>query len=223
MVDDGKCIDTIGDHAALAPHGPIVRSDRRRGIQIVTGLKDRVAETDDCFGTRSLGWSLKVGCQLGLIAMAGTLVLIDGAAGEPVSQRGVPLWPHGLLASPWVHLAQGLALLGGGITVWHYRLLRRARQVSGVSGQLPLVTDQGLFRWLRHPMYAGDALMMVGFALLAPSLLTGSAAALGWIGVQRAARAEETRLLRRYDQVYTAWMGRTGRLLPRFRPSETAA
>jgi protein-S-isoprenylcysteine O-methyltransferase Ste14 len=76
-----------------------------------------------------------------------------------------------------------------------------------------LVAD-GLFRWVRHPIYTGLLAMLAGVVALTPSPWTLMGA--GWIAslVALQARLEDTHLSLRHGDAWRAWASRTGRLLP---------
>jgi protein-S-isoprenylcysteine O-methyltransferase Ste14 len=74
-----------------------------------------------------------------------------------------------------------------------------------------LVTN-GIYRYIRHPIYAGDLLLLIGLELtLASWALLG--VSIPVITVMRQAAAEE-RLLSRTLPGYTAYLGRTKRFIP---------
>jgi protein-S-isoprenylcysteine O-methyltransferase Ste14 len=77
----------------------------------------------------------------------------------------------------------------------------------------PSVADRGPYRWIRHPLYAGEIVSSLGLAVAAHSL----AAMAVWLGicalqVYRALREEQ--LLLAVLPRYGAYRGRTAALLP---------
>jgi protein-S-isoprenylcysteine O-methyltransferase Ste14 len=71
---------------------------------------------------------------------------------------------------------------------------------------------RGLYRWVRHPIYAGDVLLLLGLELALNSWIVAAVAVLA-LYVRRQAMSEERALLRTlpgYDQYYR----RTARFLP---------
>src|SRR4029077_6019097 len=102
-----------------------------------------------------------------------------------------------------------MILLGGALSFGMHELLGVRQVLDWYSGRqprpLPLKT-QGLYRWLRHPMYVGVVLavwatpyMTVGHALLAAGLT---------VYVMIARRYEERDLGSAYGCAYQAWSGR---------------
>jgi protein-S-isoprenylcysteine O-methyltransferase len=110
-----------------------------------------------------------------------------------------------------------LAAMVGGLTLraWAVRTLGRSFTLELRVEPGQRVVEDGPYRWLRHPSYAGAWL-----AIVASCALLGSsvAAALGAIvlaaGFRRRIRHEE-RLLAERCPGYTAYAARTGALLPR--------
>jgi protein-S-isoprenylcysteine O-methyltransferase Ste14 len=77
-----------------------------------------------------------------------------------------------------------------------------------------LVTD-GIYRWVRHPMYAAFWLWAIAQALLLPNWVAGFAGLVGFgtLFFGRVAR-EERMMLEIFGEDYRAYMERTGRIFP---------
>ena len=76
------------------------------------------------------------------------------------------------------------------------------------------LVDSGLYRWVRHPIYLGMLLSVVGTELAAGSWLAVPLG-VGWIvWMHRQAGHEERLLLGRFGASYEAYMVRTRRFLP---------
>ena len=83
------------------------------------------------------------------------------------------------------------------------------------SEQTTLIKD-GLFAWVRNPVFSGIGLFGVGFSLLVPNAVSGSALLLGAAGLEIQARwVEEPYLLRTHGEAYAEYARRVGRFLPR--------
>ena len=144
------------------------------------------------------GWWIKLGAGL-------LLVLNLAAAGFGVS----PFVPW---FEPPLRPGQALAVGGGLVHLWHQWLLRRRRPPPAVGAGL--VTDAGLYRWVRHPVYLGDLLLYGGLALLAPNgpgllLLAAGTAAILW-----QCRTEDRRLALSHGEAHRQWRTRTRLILP---------
>ena len=101
-----------------------------------------------------------------------------------------------VLAHPtWVTWRAGLlvALAGEGVRIWAAGHLEKSREV----------TRSGPYRWTRHPLYAGSALMTIGIVIASRSAVVAVVAAL-YIGltIPAAIRAEEAFLRRTFGDTY---------------------
>jgi protein-S-isoprenylcysteine O-methyltransferase Ste14 len=106
--------------------------------------------------------------------------------------------------------ADVLVLAGTTWSVWSLRFL--GRNVS-VLAQARNVVDRGPYRWVRHPLYAGEIVSSLGLAITAGS----AAAAVLWLTLcalqgYRAVREEQVLLL--VLPGYRAYRARTAALLP---------
>lgn len=106
------------------------------------------------------------------------------------------------LARPtWTSLAVGsaVALVGEAIRVWAAGHLEKSREV----------TASGPYRFVRHPLYLGSALLGAGFAIASASIAVAVMAAL-YLGttIPAAIRAEEAHLREKFGEAYDAYVGR---------------
>jgi len=86
-----------------------------------------------------------------------------------------------------------------------------------------VLVTQGVYRFVRHPMYAAHFLWGIAQALLLANWLAGPAMLVVMLPVYLVRVPREERLLReRFGGAYEAWAARTGRLLPRRRASSGA-
>lgn len=120
-----------------------------------------------------------------------------GLAALLVAQPTWATWQLGLL----------VALAGEGVRVWAAGHLEKSREV----------TRSGPYRWVRHPLYAGSAVIAVGVAIASRSAVVAVIAAL-YIGltIPAAIRAEEAFLRREFGDTYTRY--RAARAEPMARP-----
>jgi protein-S-isoprenylcysteine O-methyltransferase Ste14 len=106
-----------------------------------------------------------------------------------------------------VAVGMGVALAGEVIRLWAAGHLEKAREI----------TTSGPYRFVRHPLYLGSAVMGLGFILAARSI--GSAVIAGvYLGatLTAAIRTEEAALDAGFDGEYAAY--REGRHVPVERP-----
>ena len=113
----------------------------------------------------------------------------------------------------WAGVA--LCIAGGGLLVWTLVSLGRNLTDTVVTRRAHTLVTSGPYRRVRHPFYDAVALCTLGSALAAANwfiLLTGGLAVA--LLVIRT-RTEEEKLLLRFGDSYRAYVGRTGRFLPR--------
>lgn len=151
---------------------------------------------DDAGSTRGL-----VVCY----AMAATLPLLDNARIRP--PMPIAAGPIGLVLQ-----AAGIALRAKSMRVLGESYTRTLRTEPGSQR----LVDDGPYRWVRHPGYAGSLLVWAGFACTRRSVPV-AAAGLGMIvaGYRRRITAEE-RMLVRDIPGYRQYAARTKRLVPGF-------
>ena len=123
-----------------------------------------------------------------------------------VPVRHLPRWaaPAGL----------GLQATGLALRIWSMRTLGAAYSRTLRTDDAHAVVDEGPYRLIRHPGYAGSLLTWAGFALTSRSLPV-VAVVTGLLGrsYRRRITAEEA-LLRRDLPGYTEYSHRTKRLVP---------
>jgi protein-S-isoprenylcysteine O-methyltransferase Ste14 len=116
--------------------------------------------------------------------------------------------------------AAGVALLVSSIWVFwrsHTDLGRNWSPSLQLRNEHELVV-RGVYRWVRHPMYASEWLWGLAQALLLQNWISGPASLASFLPLylSRVPR-EERMMLERFGDDYHAYMGRTGRILPRLR------
>lgn len=93
-----------------------------------------------------------------------------------------------------------IALAGQLLRLWAAGHLEKSREV----------TRSGPYRWTRHPLYAGSALMGVGFAVASGSLVvTGLLAAYLIVTIAVAVRTEEAYLRAAFGDAYDRYAAGT--------------
>ena len=121
----------------------------------------------------------------------------------------LPIWAR------WIGVTVGICALG---------LLAWADQVLGENFSMTLriranhtLVTRGPYRWVRHPIYSAGLLFGTAVFLVSANWAVG----LTWIGgcgLLYACRIpkEESLMLKEFADDYREYMGRTGRLLPRW-------
>lgn len=151
------------------------------------------------------------------------------------------LWFFGLLgvmtASMYIIVPEGLKWAGwplplwlrwigiglGGITVllfgWIHRALGKNWSMPVIIRDDHTLITNGPYRYVRHPMYSTIFIWALAYFLISANWLIGGS----WLGLGLTAVAvaadEEDALIEMFGERYQAYIQRTGRFWPRFRPS----
>lgn len=170
---------------------------RKTGSTGIKGFHGRVG---------SLPWFAGTTASLGLVLspLAPVAVLLDwpGAALIPV---GTPVHLVGAL----------LALVGtGGALVAQLSMGDSWRVGVDEAETTRLVTD-GLFGWVRNPIFSFMCVSIAGLVLLVPSAFAGVAALLTFVGIELQVRGvEEPYLMGTHGRDYADYAARVGRFVP---------
>lgn len=130
--------------------------------------------------------------------------------------------------SPWLDFAnypmpEWLSYTGAGLfaiaiyLIWrsHYDLGRNWTPVVALRDEAALVTG-GVFKYIRHPMYAAHLLWAVAQVFLLPNWLAGYSFICAQIPFYYfRIRAEEAMMLEQFGEQYRNYMARTSRLIPK--------
>lgn len=145
-----------------------------------------------------------------------TIYLLTGWLGEaypvlqPFSHKFGHLWVvvFGGSDLAWALVMGGsLALMLAG-----YVLLSKGwRQVHGARGRLVI---DGLYAFVRHPQYTGLFLVIIGFLVQWPTLLTVLMAPVLLYAYVRLARAEERQMQQQFGKQYAEYMRRVPAFFP---------
>ena len=118
---------------------------------------------------------------------------------------------------PWAGWAGAVVFALGLWLLWrsHADLGRNFSPMLEIMDGHSLVT-QGVFRYIRHPMYAAHGLWAIAQALLLQNGIAGLAmlATFMPLYIQRVPR-EEQMMLEHFGEEYRLYMNRTGRVIPR--------
>lgn len=107
----------------------------------------------------------------------------------------------------------GIAALAATVKCWS-RMGKDWRMAVTAEPDQPLITD-GLFGRIRHPIYAFSILLVLCTVVVVPTVaMAAVGAGLVALWVTKAFN-EERHMLRQHGEAYAAYLGRTGRFLPR--------
>ena len=158
-------------------------------------------------------YSLMIWCYLRrgpAVATSGSVTGYVAAVIATPLPFAIPLFHGPPPAGAQAYIADALLLIAGAWEVWSLRSLGRSMSIIAQARQ---VVDAGPYRWLRHPLYAGEITASLGLAVTA-----GTAAAfciwLVFCALQayRAFREEQVLLQALPD--YRSYRARTAALLP---------
>jgi protein-S-isoprenylcysteine O-methyltransferase Ste14 len=127
----------------------------------------------------------------------------------PAFARAEPLYA----ALRWLAMIIGLACLGLSIKSW-LRMGKDWRMDVSVDEKMPLITD-GMFRYIRHPIYAFQVVLMLCTLVIVPTLPMLIVAATHITIMNIKARNEEHHLLQAHGERYAHYVAKTGRFFPR--------
>lgn len=116
-------------------------------------------------------------------------------------------------------LALGLLLIAAGYasTLWCYAAMGGNWRMGVNPSERTILVTRGPYRWVRHPIYLFQIVMLVGAALLLPTALSVVILLLHFVCVWSKAAAEEGYLATVHGAGYRDYLARTGRLFPRWR------
>ena len=146
-----------------------------------------------------------------------------------ITAIGVLVLPAVYLATPWLDFAAAslppwAPWCGAAIMLLSLWLFWRSHADLGTNWSVTLeirvdhrLVDTGVYRHVRHPMYAAIILFSIAQGLLLANWLAGWSALVGFgVLYLLRVRREEQLMLDAFGDAYGAYMARTHRLLPRW-------
>lgn len=113
----------------------------------------------------------------------------------------------------WIRIPLSMAFLFGA----YYLTTRGMRLVFHEKRAVPLVIRSGVFRVMRHPIYAGCLLFYAALWVLTLSLLTVPVWLLTGLFYWYISRAEETRLINKFGEAYIDYQQQVPMFFPRLK------
>lgn len=134
--------------------------------------------------------------------------------------------------TPWLNFADyplaprtktRLGWIGGGLLAAAVWIFGRAHRDLGTNwspsleiGEQQTLTTTGIYRAIRHPMYASQGLWGLAQALLMPNWIAGPGGLLAFLAFYLVRVPQEERMmLDHFGDAYSAYSAQTGRVLPR--------
>ena len=159
-----------------------------------------------------LGWFLVI------LAWIGQPLLV----GATVTTPGLGLLP-GLLHLVSLVLGLALVTLGYAATLWTYAVMGSNWRMGVNANEKTTLVSVGPFKWVRHPIYLLQVLMLAGTSLLLPTPVSFVTLAVHYVCVRLKARDEEKYLQSVHGSAYRDYSARTGGLFPRLTGRRAAA
>ena len=155
-------------------------------------------------------WWREIAVRLGFFALVLLALEVVAAA-----RRALPNMPLYAFNTSWLLGGIGFLLCAPGVAlvIWSRSCLGRAGDVTVSRKQTPELVTTGPYAFVRHPIYSGMLLAMLGSAIgqsifwLFPLVVYGP-------GFILSARREERLLIEHFPERYRAYMTRTRMLLP---------
>ncbi len=160
-------------------------------------------------------WRAAVGLAFGA-SMVGLGVWAAALGVLGPERLGVVTVGPAVSALGWVLFAAGFAL-----TVAAQAGMGSSWRI-GIDDRPTALVQDGLYAWVRNPIYTGIGTMLLGLVLVAPSAWAGLELVVvgGLLALQT--RLEERHLAALHGEAFDAWASRVGRFLPglgRLRPA----
>jgi len=154
------------------------------------------------------------------ILWVGWLLVILVWVGQSFVVKTENAWPSVALFAVLLNLpllVTGAVLVVGGYacTLWCYAAMGNTWRIGINRKEKTTLVERGPYRVIRHPIYAFQLVMLAGAALLLPTILSFAILVMHLICALIKAVDEEHYLKTVHGQIYTDYMARTGRLVPR--------
>ena len=148
---------------------------------------------------------------LGLFIFNPLLVILAFNENRLLIASSLPLWDYPVVA----YIGLLLLIVGGAVTlVGRAQLARFGSGVLHIEEDHSLITT-GVFRLIRHPIYAGGVLGVVGFYMAFRSVvMLVLVSLLYFIVIRHRMLFEEEMLVEEFGEEYREYMKRTKRLIP---------
>jgi protein-S-isoprenylcysteine O-methyltransferase Ste14 len=159
----------------------------------------------------------------------GWMLVVAAWLGQPFLAGGSDSWFGWRLGLSFLRPAGfvaglGLVLAGYAGTLWCYAALGDAWRIGVNRKEKTVLVAIGPYRFVRHPLYLFQIVMLAGVLLLLPTALSLFILALHFVCVRVKAADEESYLLGLHHEAYRDYLRRTGGLIPRLgRPSSRIA
>ena len=144
----------------------------------------------------------------GLILWLSPLVYLINPAWMVWSKMGLPEWTR------WFGVGLGLLCVAG--IYWLFSSIGSGITPVSATRKEHKLSTNGIYRWVRHPLYSIGSTFIVSFGLIADIWLIILFGVLAFIAMAVRTPKEEANLIEKFGDEYREYMKRTGRFLPKF-------
>lgn len=113
----------------------------------------------------------------------------------------------------------GLVVLGYAGTIWCYLAMGMAWRMGVNHSEKTVLVTHGPFRFVRHPIYLFQMVMLAGAALLLPTPVSLAVLLIHILCCAVKAADEEAYLRAAHGDAYRDYLSRTGRFFPKLGPT----
>lgn len=144
----------------------------------------------------------------GLVLWLSPLVYLINPAWMAWSKIGLPEWIR------WFGVGLGLLCVTG--IYWLFSSIGSGITPVSATRKEHKLSTNGIYRWVRHPLYSIGSTFIVSFGLIADIWLIILFGVLAFIAMAVRTPKEEANLIEKFGDEYREYMQRTGRFLPKF-------
>jgi len=143
----------------------------------------------------------------GLILWLSPLVYLVNPAWMSWSKIGLPDWTR------WLGAIVGTLCVFG--IYWLFSSIGSGITPTSATRQEHTLVTNGIYRYIRHPLYTIGSSFIVSFGLIADNWFIAAFGILAFILMAIRTPKEEANLIAKFGDEYREYMKRTGRFLPR--------
>lgn len=144
----------------------------------------------------------------GLVLWLSPLVYLINPAWMAWSKIGLSEWTR------WFGVGLGLLCVAG--IYWLFSSIGSGITPVSATRKEHKLSTNGIYRWVRHPLYSIGSTFIVSFGLIADIWLIILFGILAFIAMAIRTPKEESNLIEKFGDEYREYMKRTGRFLPKF-------
>lgn len=157
---------------------------------------------------------------------AGWATVIVIWALQPILTNALPRWlsvvPE-MVSTPGLIVGTAVTIAGYAGTLWCYAAMGDMWRIGIDRREKNALVTIGPYRFVRHPIYLFQIVMLVGAVLLLPSVLSAFVILVHLVCVLLKASDEENHMLSIHGEGYRNYIAKTGRLFPRWNSERSAS